>query len=73
MDTLQVMPAYGRRYDDEAACLADWNAGKDFKILGGPYLSKRDEARFSDYGIRQVYCMVQGNAVQLWHVVRRVV
>ena len=37
-----LIPAYGRSYSTKAAMLADWEAGKDFKILRGPYTSIRD-------------------------------
>lgn len=40
---LNVSGAYGRDYDDEASALADWVDGKDFKIVGGPYMSIRDK------------------------------
>lgn len=36
------MPAYGRQYKTSQEAKADWNAGKDFKIVNGPYLSIRD-------------------------------
>lgn len=34
--------AYGRHYKTYSEALRDWEAGKDFKIAGGPYTSKRD-------------------------------
>lgn len=41
-----LTPAYGRDYNTRDAALADWNAGKDFKLhnheYGGVYCSKRD-------------------------------
>ena len=38
-----IVPAYGRTYKTKDVMLADWNAGKDFKIArGGPYCSIRD-------------------------------
>ena len=42
MQTLILTPAYGRRYNHKAEALADWKAGRDFKIVGGPYCSIRD-------------------------------
>ena len=39
---LLLVPAYGRSYSDPASALSDWEAGKDFKILAGPYTSVRD-------------------------------
>lgn len=56
MGTLVLIPAYGRRYTTWEAAKVDWEAGKDFKIEGGPYCSKRDEkqlnAEFDDIIIR---------------------
>ena len=39
---ITLLPAYGRKYESKESALKDWNAGKDFKILGGPYCSIRD-------------------------------
>jgi hypothetical protein len=39
---LMIMPAYGRQYKTSQEAKADWEAGKDFKIVNGPYLSIRD-------------------------------
>ncbi len=41
-DSVTLLPAYGRKYDSKEKALSDWNAGKDFKIYGGPYTSIRD-------------------------------
>lgn len=42
--TICVFPAYGRDYSSEADCLADWQAGKDFRATGvhSGYCSIRD-------------------------------
>jgi hypothetical protein len=45
---LMIMPAYGRQYKTSEQAKADWNAGKDFKIVGGPYLSIRDTNYLKD-------------------------
>ena len=38
-----LVPAYGRAYATREAMLADWRAGKDFRIVGhGQYCSIRD-------------------------------
>lgn len=37
-----LTPAYGRVYKTQEEMLMDWFAGKDFKILNGPYTSARD-------------------------------
>lgn len=42
---IEVVPAYGRDYTSQKAVKADWNADKDFKIPGGPYLNKADAER----------------------------
>lgn len=43
MLNLILMPAYGRRYKTNDQALADWNAGKDFRVVGGSsYCSIRD-------------------------------
>ena len=39
---MKIIPAYGRSYPSPDAAIADWKAGKDFKIVNGPYLSIRD-------------------------------
>ena len=45
---LMIMPAYGRQYKTSEEAKADWNAGKDFKIINGPYLSIRDVKHLKD-------------------------
>jgi hypothetical protein len=45
---LMIMPAYGREYKTSEEAKADWNAGKDFKIANGPYLSIRDVTYIRD-------------------------
>lgn len=40
-----VVPAYGRKYLTSEAARQDWKAGKDFKIVNGPYCSIRDLER----------------------------
>jgi hypothetical protein len=39
---LILVPAYGRRYATGEEAIADFEAGKDFRIDGGPYCSIRD-------------------------------
>jgi hypothetical protein len=45
---LMIMPAYGRQYKTSEQAKSDWNAGKDFKIVNGPYLSIRDTNYLKD-------------------------
>lgn len=55
MHTLYVIGAYGRNYDTLDAALADWEAGKDFKIAeDGPYLSKRDADQLKRDGYNKI-------------------
>ena len=42
MKMLELIPAYGRRYQDTCYMEQDWQNGKDFKVSGGPYCSIRD-------------------------------
>jgi len=39
---MYLVPAYGRNYASKQEAIEDWIAGKDFKIVGGPYCSVRD-------------------------------
>ena len=45
---LMIMPAYGRQYTTSEEAKSDWTNGKDFKIIGGPYLSIRDISYLKD-------------------------
>lgn len=43
MRDLHLIPAYGRDYKSKASVLADWEDGKDFRLVPeGCYVSKRD-------------------------------
>ena len=39
---ITLVGAYGRQYLTKEQAINAWNQGKDFKILNGPYCSKRD-------------------------------
>jgi hypothetical protein len=53
---LILIAAYGRRYGTAKAALADWEAGKDFRIDGGPYTSIRDiKAIIEQHGGANIY------------------
>ena len=54
---LIVAPAYGRHYTSPEAALADWLAGRDFKIPRGPYLSIRDCRHLREAGYTGVRIM----------------
>lgn len=47
---LAVVPAYGIDYIDSSVMMKAWEAGKDFKIIGGPYISIRDTETLKDQG-----------------------
>lgn len=49
-NTIEAIPAYGRSYTSVAAMLEDWNAGKDFKLVGGSYFSSRDAKALVEKG-----------------------
>lgn len=46
---LQALGAYGKEANE-----ADWKAGKDFKILHGPYFSIRDVETMKREGVTQI-------------------
>jgi hypothetical protein len=39
---VELLPAYGRVYLTPEDAVKDWMAGRDFKIINGPYCSVRD-------------------------------
>jgi hypothetical protein len=39
---VELIPAYGRVYLTPEDAVRDWMAGRDFKIINGPYCSVRD-------------------------------
>lgn len=51
---LALSPAYGRKYDTVEQIKKDWEEGKDFKIVGGPYCSFRDKDRMKAMGFTSV-------------------
>lgn len=51
---LNATGAYGRTYETQEAAQADWDAEKDFKIITGPYFSKRDLNMIKDYGYTSI-------------------
>ncbi len=54
MDQLSLVPAYGRQYQTVSALLKDWQEGKDFRIVRGPYCSVRDVPKMLDLGFTQL-------------------
>jgi hypothetical protein len=45
--TINVVGAYGKRYNNIVSATDAWDRGKDFKIVGGPYINKSDWAKYS--------------------------
>ena len=46
MNWIEVIGAYNRTYNSQAAVRKDWNADLDFRISGGgPYVNKADATR----------------------------
>lgn len=62
MNMLFIIPAYGRRYQTEEALRKDWEDGKDFKILNGPYLSIRDQDQIDG----EIYAVSWGISLKDW-------
>ena len=50
MKYIYLEGAYGRTYDNGWQAEADWLAGKDFKIVDGPYCSIRDAEALKELG-----------------------
>ena len=47
-NALMIMPAYGRQYKTTEEAKADWKAGKDYKVVCGPYHSIRNIEHLKD-------------------------
>ena len=62
MYNLILLPAYGRRYETNSEALADWNAGKNFRIVAGPYTSKRDVFRLAERHHNVILSTCEGGA-----------
>ena len=55
LQTLEVVPAYGRDYKSQKEVLADWENNLDFQIVSvqeyGRYINKQDADRTPDLNI----------------------
>lgn len=58
MSILKLQPAYGRTYGTLEQMRADWDLGKDFKIIDGPYMSIRDVQKNTN-NLCDLYASVQ--------------
>lgn len=57
---LELRGAYGRKTD-----MADWRAGKDFKIVNGPYCSNRDIDAIRAEGFDMLeFCRADGTLIE---------
>lgn len=66
MKTLYVQGAYGRAYTTFEQVVRDWDAGKDFKIIDGPYCSKRDLTDIKSMGyVRICFMSRTGNTLHI--------
>lgn len=48
---MNLIGAYWRNYATKESAMRDWYAGKDFKIIDGPYCSIRDLDTLAAYGL----------------------
>lgn len=53
--TLLLLPAYGRKYTSTVAMLADWDAGRDFKVHRGMQVNKFDVPEMARQGIQAIW------------------
>ena len=54
---LYAIPAYGRLYRTKDELKVDWENGKDFKIVNGPYFSVRDLSKIKEsYSVLVIEC-----------------
>jgi hypothetical protein len=51
-NVLHLKPAYGRSYDNKKMLMEDWEGGRDFKIVDGPYLSIRNMDHIKELGFK---------------------
>jgi hypothetical protein len=49
INALYLVGAYGRQYDNQDLMIADWKAGKDFRLQGGQYMSIREMQYTNDF------------------------
>lgn len=63
LQTLEVVPAYGRDYKSQKEVLADWENNLDFQIVSvqeyGRYINKQDADRTPDLNILVRYAKLQ--------------
>lgn len=65
MNTIILLPAYGRKYHSLADAMLDWLNGKDFKIENGPYCSVRNVSHMAMRYTRIMIRLDSGEPVTL--------
>ena len=75
INTVILIPAYGRQYNTKYEVMKSWRNGDDFKIISGPYCSTRDmKALCNDFDrviIHWIDKVSEGHSYTLWeHVLR---
>ena len=69
MKTLYIIQAYHRYSNmDAAKAKKDWDEGKDFGIINGPYCSIRDVELMKKDGFTKVECMSR-NSIKMFEVI----
>jgi len=78
MTTINVVSAYGRSYDSIVSAKEDWDLGKDFKIVGGPYINKSDWLKYSKedtvvyQGDSSIWVLEESKPLDYWDKQERV-
>ena len=78
MTTINVVGAYGKRYNNIVSATDAWDRGKDFKIVGGPYINKSDWAKYSKedtvvyQGDSSIWVLEESKPLDYWDKQERV-
>lgn len=67
-NVLELIPAYGRTYSDPKVMMQDWEDGKDFKIVGGPYCSIRDLNLMRERGFKSLVIVASPQVTKVVHI-----
>jgi len=63
--TLELIPAYSRRYKQKSHFVRDWKSGKDFKIKDGPYCSIVDLSEIIKKGYQTVHIEINYKTIYI--------
>ena len=78
MTTINVVGAYGKRYNNIVSATDAWDRGKDFKIVGGPYINKSDWSKYSKedtvvyQGDSSIWVLEESKPLDYWDKQERV-